>query len=120
MIEIYNNAIVDLLAPVDVPEDIKYPRRVGLWKRVGLGRGLGGGPSRSTKSTLMRCIEGRCGVSTYDLRTRRDGSIEVTNVQESPVTTVHDALHQIDKAFQQRAVAATDLNAHSSRSHWSV
>ena len=56
--------------------------------------------------------------STYELRTRRDGSIEVTNLVEVPVTTVHDALRHIDQAFRQRAVSATDLNAHSSRSHW--
>jgi hypothetical protein len=79
VLEVYNNAITDLLAPEGTPADTKY-----------------------------------------ELRTRKDGAMEVTNLTDVPVTTVHDALHTIDRAFRQRAVAATDLNAHSSRSHWCV
>jgi len=52
------------------------------------------------------------------LQIRRDGSIEVANLTEVTVRTVHETLQLIDRGFGRRAAGATELNAHSSRSHW--
>merc|ERR1712176_1518451 len=88
MLEIYNEEIYDLLGSE--------------------------GASLAEKQENARQAGGK---ASLEIRKSKDGRIEVPNLTKEKVDTIDDVMQLLKRGNSNRSTAATDMNAHSSRSH---